>query len=113
MNIQLTVAEATRLNSVSEGTIRAEALFPKLVDAVRAAHAIFQARGVQPEAANASYPDEVAAEVAALSDDDRIDVLHDINEQLFDILSGYAPEGFYFGAHPDDGAAFGFWECEE
>lgn len=32
---------------------------------------------------------------------------------LFDILNSYAPEGFYFGAHPGDGSDFGFWEVEE
>ena len=32
-----------------------------------------------------------------------------LNEELFDILNNYAPEGYYFGAHPGNGSDFGFW----
>ena len=31
---------------------------------------------------------------------------------LMDAINDYAPEGYYFGAHPGDGADFGWWEAE-
>ena len=41
------------------------------------------------------------------------DICYFLNEDLFDILNNYAPEGYYFGAHPGDGSDFGFWAIDE
>lgn len=34
-------------------------------------------------------------------------------DYLISELNAIAPDGYYFGAHPDDGADFGFWPISE
>ena len=37
------------------------------------------------------------------------DECHEVTSDLFSALDDLAPDGVYFGAHPGDGADFGFW----
>jgi len=36
-----------------------------------------------------------------------------LNEQIWDLLNDIAPDFTYFGAHPGDGACYGFWVSDE
>lgn len=36
-----------------------------------------------------------------------------LNEELFNVLNQYAPEGYYFGSHQGDGSDFGYWKEED
>lgn len=88
--------------SVSHATLREEDLIP-------AFEAVLDAAGVEYD-----RPPSVDKLLLgqALTDDEEEEVGLYLNETLFDLLDGIAPEGTYFGAHPGDGSDFGFWESE-
>ena len=46
-------------------------------------------------------------------DDEDVEEAEELLEELFEYLNESAPDGCYFGAHPDDGACFGYWDFEE
>lgn len=87
--------------SVSWGTMRSEDLIPKFL-------------GVLKQYAPDNYDAYVKANPEVLDlkgmDDETLGWVVD---ELFDELDKIAPEGTYFGAHPDDGADYGFWSVEE
>lgn len=50
----------------------------------------------------------------ALNDNDRDeeDFCYLIDE-LMEVFTTFAPEGYYFGANPNDGACFGYWKVDD
>ena len=45
--------------------------------------------------------------------DEGLELGSEIVNELFDALNVYAPEGYYFGAHPGDGSDYGYWRVED
>jgi hypothetical protein len=54
---------------------------------------------------------EITARMGTADYFDRDDCNEDLDE-LFTALDAYSPEGFYFGAHPGDGACYGWFLSE-
>jgi hypothetical protein len=86
------------IGSISSGTMRPEDLIPVFADHLR------RLRGSLPRA----IYDGIRALRGDLDSEDAADILSD----LADALGEYAPPYFYFGAHPGDGANYGFWLSE-
>lgn len=92
------------IGTVSEGTMRPEDLIPKFLD-----HLELQ------EEISRGHRDLITEMRVRQQDSDYFDTEHsnyDL-EELFDALNEYAPEDYYFGAHPGDGACYGYWRVED
>lgn len=94
--------EAFRKNvgSISSGTMRPEDLIPSFIYEARSQRPLLRSHSKQ-----VTDIDKRSAKRGYYESDAPGDDL----ECLFDILGHYAPEGFYFGAHPGDGADYGYW----
>ena len=100
----------TITGSVSHGTMRTQDLIPAFLDTLAE---------VFPEAYEGymvcPFP-PVPAYVQDEGDDspwwDSLEASY-ILEDLFERLQDAATEGYYFGAHPDDGSDYGFWQIDE
>jgi hypothetical protein len=95
--------------SISHGTHRLEDLIPVFMDALKELDEAAAIKLIQEYllvlTEDGSYIEdynEFAREEAGY-----------LLDRLFDVLSEYAQENGYFGAHPGDGSDFGFWPVEQ
>lgn len=95
--------------SVSSGTMRTQDLLPVFLSTTRVvAPAVYEQLMTGPFGYIPAF---------AMDDDDSdwwvsADADYKL-EELFDVLTEYAPDGFYFGAHQGNGSDYGFWEDYE
>lgn len=101
--------------TVSHGTMRPQDLIPAFLHVLRqlapAEHDFF----IQEDRAVARWvaagcPDFTTRTKSGAAFNERVSIFLD---ELFDALNDWAPDGFYFGAHPGDGSDYGFWPVEE
>lgn len=89
--------------SVSHGTMRRQDLIPAFMEVLKETPEYVQLMHLVPyhalEDENAEWWDSEAARI--------------LLEELFDTLGNYAPEGYFFGAHPGDGSDYGYWILTE
>lgn len=87
---------------ISEGTMRIQDLVPKFADTLALVN--------EEKADELRAPDGIDDDDPWWLDEEKgCAVLGELFEELNDIAS----DGHYFGAHPGDGALYGFWEFEE
>ena len=101
--------------SICSGTLRTEDLVNAFVDALDRLKA---AESLSPwwNPDRFARLDDLLAEVERERTEHGYyhgDLCADHLERMQDALNGYAPDGHFFGAHPGDGADFGFWPCDE
>ena len=95
----------TNIGSVSSDTMRPEDLIPSF---------LWELKRQKPlKKAHRALIKDIEERMEADDYYESEDSEYDLNESLFDALDEYAPAYFYFGAHPSDGADFGFWLRED
>lgn len=98
--------------SVSHGTMRSCDLIPRFLDVIKDTPEYAQ---IMLSINGANWNLCVITDAGASDNDERWesdDISMFLNESLWDVLNSYAPDGYYFGAHPGDGSDYGFWNCE-
>lgn len=101
------MASIARFGSISSGTMRAADLIPAFSWELRR---LAEKLGPTPDL-------PVSPEIALCNEADNVedyesDEASELLEELSNALSEHAPAYGYFGAHPGDGADFGFWLSE-
>jgi hypothetical protein len=89
--------------SVSSGTLREQDLIPAFESVLDVAGVNYE----RPECVNKLMGG------GELTIGEWEEVSAYLNEDLFDAMNDIAPEGTSFGAHPGDGADFGFWRASD
>lgn len=108
MKTKLTPTKRQNIGSVSSGTMREEDLIPAFLYELQ--HQRPMLKGHRKLAAEiAQRSDFPQSEKSGYWEDG--DSTSDLAD-LFDALNEYAPDHFYFGAHPGDGADYGYWLSE-
>lgn len=101
--------------SVSSGTMRDADLLSAFADTLRdlcgdnAAHVALCDEADKLWDVIEGFADDVTQEQLAEAEESAADVV----QELFDALEEYAPPYAYFGAHPSDGADYGFWLLDD
>lgn len=97
----MTKQSKAQFGSISSGTMRPEDLIPDFV---------YELRQLCGDDADHL---KLCAEANAIEDFEiEADIADEVLSDLFDALDSYAPAYGYFGAHPGDGADYGFWLSE-
>lgn len=101
--------ESLKNQSISEATHRYQDLVPAFLDILDNLDpdAVFQFKRNYPELEKALENDD--HEFWSGSNEEANWLI----EELFEELNIQAPENFCFGAHPGDGACYGFWGCQD
>lgn len=94
--------------SVIHGTLRNCDIIPALCDVIQDTPAYLQLL------ASSGSPIHAAMNRMEDKSDDwwNSEEATDLCQELFEVCDKYAPEGYYFGAHPGDGSDFGYWKTD-
>ena len=95
-----------QFGSVSTGTMRPEDLIPVFADALKDLKTSKEDRKLINDAESLDFHEDNEDGVL-------MDTAEYVLSELFDALDAHAPAYGYFGAHPGDGADYGWWLGEE
>ena len=102
----MTTTKQFTLGSVSTGTMRTEDLLPKFADALRN---LTWKDGQRPASEMFSTLFQEVTKYFDASDENPVAAPEELSADLQEALTECCPPFVYFGAHPGDGADFGFF----